>query len=109
LKAAEVGFEARREKDEAHGMRFGEITDREVVLVDKLWHRRSGRFMAATREPASSQSDAEERQVVDSRRPLRVRRQHGHGPLGSAPESQPSLRVQTFIVVSSRWDETTRR
>jgi hypothetical protein len=36
LRAAEAGFEAGREKDEAHGMRFGEITDREVVLVDKL-------------------------------------------------------------------------
>lgn len=36
LRAAEAGFEARREKDEAHGMRFGEITHREVVLVDKL-------------------------------------------------------------------------
>jgi hypothetical protein len=36
LRAAEVDFEARREKDEAHGMRFGEITHREVVLVDKL-------------------------------------------------------------------------
>jgi hypothetical protein len=36
LKAAEAGFEAGREKGEAHGMRFGEITDREVVLVDKL-------------------------------------------------------------------------
>jgi hypothetical protein len=37
LKAAEAGFEAGREKGEAaHGMRFVEITDREVVLVDKL-------------------------------------------------------------------------
>jgi hypothetical protein len=36
LRAAEAGFEAGREKDEAHGMRFGEITHREVVLVDKL-------------------------------------------------------------------------
>jgi hypothetical protein len=36
LRAAEVGFEARREKDEAHGIRFGEITHREVVFVDKL-------------------------------------------------------------------------
>lgn len=35
-RAAEVGFEARREKGEAHGMRFGEITHREVVLVDTL-------------------------------------------------------------------------
>ena len=36
LRAAEVGFEARREKGEAHGMQFGEITHREVVLVDTL-------------------------------------------------------------------------
>lgn len=36
LRAAEAGFETRRERDEAHGMRFGEITHREVVLVDKL-------------------------------------------------------------------------
>jgi hypothetical protein len=36
LRAAEVGFQARREKDEAHGIRFGEITHREVVFVDKL-------------------------------------------------------------------------
>lgn len=36
LAAAEVSFEARREKGEAHGIRFGEITHREVVLVDKL-------------------------------------------------------------------------
>lgn len=36
LRAAEAGFEAGREKDEAHGMRLGEITHREVVLVDKL-------------------------------------------------------------------------
>jgi hypothetical protein len=36
MKAAEAGFEARREKDEAHGVRFGEITHRDVVLVDKL-------------------------------------------------------------------------
>jgi hypothetical protein len=35
LRAAEVGFEARREKDEAHGIRF-EITHRDVVFVDKL-------------------------------------------------------------------------
>jgi hypothetical protein len=39
-RAAEAGFEAGREKGEAHGMRFVVITDREVVLVDKLWHRR---------------------------------------------------------------------
>jgi hypothetical protein len=36
LRAAEVGFQARREKGAAHGIRFGEITHREVVLVDKL-------------------------------------------------------------------------
>jgi hypothetical protein len=36
LTAAEVSFEARREKGEVHGIRFGEITHREVVLVDKL-------------------------------------------------------------------------
>jgi hypothetical protein len=36
LRAAEVGFEARREPGEAHGIRFGETTHREVVLVDKL-------------------------------------------------------------------------
>jgi hypothetical protein len=36
LRAAEVDFEMRREKDEDHGMRFGEITHREVVLADKL-------------------------------------------------------------------------
>jgi hypothetical protein len=36
LRAAEVGFEARREKDEAHGIRFEEITHRDVVFVDKL-------------------------------------------------------------------------
>jgi hypothetical protein len=36
LRAAEAGVEAGRENDEAHGMRFGEITHREVVLVDKL-------------------------------------------------------------------------
>jgi hypothetical protein len=36
LTAAEAGFEARRESDEAHGIRFGEIADRKVLLVDRL-------------------------------------------------------------------------
>jgi hypothetical protein len=50
LRAAEVGFAARRGKSETHGIHFGEITDREVVLVDHPWHGRSGRFAATTRE-----------------------------------------------------------
>lgn len=36
LTAAEISFEARRERGEAHGIRFGEIVHREVVPVDKL-------------------------------------------------------------------------
>jgi hypothetical protein len=35
LRAAKVGFEAWRENSETHGIRFGEITHREVLLVDK--------------------------------------------------------------------------
>jgi hypothetical protein len=36
LRAAEAGFEARRDDDEAHGIRFGEIFHRKVLLVDRL-------------------------------------------------------------------------
>lgn len=36
LKAAEISFDASRETAQTHGIRFGEITHREVVLVDKL-------------------------------------------------------------------------
>jgi hypothetical protein len=36
LRAAEISFDGRRETAETRGTRFGEITHREVVLIDKL-------------------------------------------------------------------------
>jgi hypothetical protein len=94
LRAAEAGFETRRERDKAHGMRFGEITHREVVLVDKLWQRRSGRLRVATREPASCSStirgNTEEHH-----------REHGRPPAFTALRVPPAV-SEAFVVALTR-------
>jgi hypothetical protein len=58
--AAEVGFEARHQNGESHGLRFEEADHHDIDLVDKLKNRRSNRIKVPTRElpQAAGEDDA---------------------------------------------------